>query len=121
MSAFERHDRCSVHSRRQGSTLKRMKIESILCPTDLSPDSDEALRYAIALSRAYKAELILLHCMDGDMSASPNSHVAAARMIEQAVFKYSRSTSPIDLYWRSVIVTSDDAGEAIASAAAVNH
>jgi len=98
-----------------------MKIESILCPTDLSPDSDEALRYAIALSRAYKAELILLHCMDGDMSASPNSHVAAARMIEQAVFKYSRSTSPIDLYWRSVIVTSDDAGEAIASAAAVNH
>src|SRR6266487_2344143 len=42
--------------------VETMKIECILCPTDLSPNSDEALRYAIALTRAYNAELILLHC-----------------------------------------------------------
>jgi nucleotide-binding universal stress UspA family protein len=98
-----------------------MKIESILCPTDLSPDSDEALRYAIALSRAYKAELILLHCLNGDMTASPNNHAAATLMIEEAVLKYSGSAKRVDLYWRSLIVTSDDAGETIASEAAANH
>ena len=47
---------------RAATLTKLMKIECILCPTDLSADSDEALRYAIALSRAYDAELILLHC-----------------------------------------------------------
>ena len=30
-------------------------IERILCPTDLSSESDEALRYAVALTCAYKA------------------------------------------------------------------
>jgi nucleotide-binding universal stress UspA family protein len=98
-----------------------MKIESILCPTDLSPDSDEALRYAIALSRAYKAELILLHCLNGNVTASPNNHDAALRMIEEAVVKYSGSSKTSDLYWRSLIVIADDAGERIASEAAVNH
>jgi nucleotide-binding universal stress UspA family protein len=98
-----------------------MKIESILCPTDLSPDSDEALRYAIALSRAYKAELILLHCLIGDMTARPKNHYAATRMIEEAVVKYSGSAKTVDLFWRSLIVTSDDAGETIASEAASNQ
>ena len=39
-----------------------IKIDRILCPTDLSTESDEALRYAVALARAYKAKLFLLHC-----------------------------------------------------------
>lgn len=39
-----------------------INIKRILCPTDLSPHSAEAVRYAIALSRAHDAELILLHC-----------------------------------------------------------
>jgi hypothetical protein len=50
-------------SRRRGSTLiKPMKIERILCPTNLSPESDAALEYAIAVARTYSAELVLLHC-----------------------------------------------------------
>jgi hypothetical protein len=39
-----------------------IKIERILCPTDLSTEADEALRYALALSKAYQAKLILLYC-----------------------------------------------------------
>lgn len=39
-------------------------IQRILCPTDLSPESDEALRYAVALATAYKATLFLLHCKE---------------------------------------------------------
>ena len=43
-----------------------IRIERILCPTDLSAESDEALRYGVALARAYEAKLILLHCSGQD-------------------------------------------------------
>lgn len=43
-----------------------IKVERILCPTDLSNESDEALRYAVALARIYEAKLFLLHCSGRD-------------------------------------------------------
>lgn len=43
-----------------------IKVERILCPTDLSTESDEALRYAVALARMYEATLFLLHCSKQD-------------------------------------------------------
>src|SRR2546425_10851131 len=80
---------------------KPMKIECILCPTDLSPDSDEALRYAIALSRAYNAELILLHCHSAnDGLAIPNAHEEAVQAIRAALEKHSGSA---DLDRKSVV------------------
>jgi nucleotide-binding universal stress UspA family protein len=42
-----------------------INIQRILCPTDLSPYSGNAVRYALALARAHEAELILLHCTNG--------------------------------------------------------
>ena len=39
-------------------------IQRILCPTDLSTESDEALRYAVALSSAYNAKLFVLYCRE---------------------------------------------------------
>jgi len=41
-----------------------INIKRILCPTDLSPYAGNAVRYALALSRAHDAELILLYCTD---------------------------------------------------------
>ena len=41
-----------------------INIKRILCPTDLSPYSGNAVRYALALARAHEAELILLYCTD---------------------------------------------------------
>ena len=46
-----------------------INIKRILCPTDLSPHSGKAVRYAAALARAHEAELIFLHCtpaLDGE-------------------------------------------------------
>ena len=43
-----------------------IKVERILCPTDLSTESDEGLRYAVALARVYEAKLFLLHCSETD-------------------------------------------------------
>jgi nucleotide-binding universal stress UspA family protein len=96
-----------------------MKIECILCPTDLSPDSDEALRYAIALARAYNAELILLHCdLIGDGPAKQGAHDKATQAIKDALMKYSGSTELAGLDWKILIVNCDDTGAAIAREAA---
>ena len=39
-------------------------VQRILCPTDLTMESDEALRYAVALSSAYNAKLFVLYCRE---------------------------------------------------------
>ena len=78
-----------------------INIKRILCPTDLSPHSGEAVRYALALARAHEAELVFLHCtndVDGEykLSASVLPHVDSS-----------------DLNWRLVIAPGDDVGEEI--------
>lgn len=95
-----------------------MKIECILCPTDLSPGSDEALRYAIALSRAYNAELILLHC-DLTNRGPIDTHDEAAQAIRAALEAHSGVAGLDGLDWKSLVVTSDDPGETIAREAAI--
>src|SRR5688572_22689928 len=96
---------------------KSMKIECILCPTDLSPDSDEALRYAIALSRAYNAELVLLHCNTGEVSAT--GFEEAGDNIREALVRYSGNSDLNGLNWKSLVVSCEDVGEAIAHEAAI--
>jgi nucleotide-binding universal stress UspA family protein len=97
-----------------------MKIECILCPTDLTADSDEALRYAIALSRAYNAQLILLHCdLTNEGLMKPDSNDNAAQAIREALQKHSASAGMDSLDWKSLVVISDDAGETIAREAAI--
>jgi len=102
-------------------TLKKfMKIECILCPTDLSPESDEALRYAIGLARGYNAELILLHCdLTAGGLATPNAPDEAAQAIREALEAHSGVTGLDGLDWKSLVVTGDDAGETIAREAAI--
>lgn len=95
-----------------------MKIESILCPTDLSPDSDEAMRYAIALSRAYDAQLILLHCDIGDGPTNPTAHDAAAQTVREALVRYSGASDLNGLDWKCLVISCKDIGEAIAREAA---
>ena len=78
-----------------------INIKRILCPTDLSPHSATAVRYALALARAHEAELILLHCtndVDGEdkLARSVMDHLA-----------------PSDSRWRFVIAPADDVGEMI--------
>src|SRR6185369_2954294 len=42
----------------------RHTIKRVLFPTDLSPESDLALRYAVALARTYAARLYICHSVD---------------------------------------------------------
>ena len=51
-------------------------IQRILCPTDLTTESDEALRYAVALSSAYNAKLFVLYCKGTETNRKNNGHNA---------------------------------------------
>ena len=96
-----------------------MKIERILCPTSLLPESDEALRYAIALSRAYTAQLVLLHCeANGEGVAKLDNYDDATKAIEKALRAHAGATGVADLQWKSLVVCCDDVGAAISNEAA---
>ena len=73
-----------------------INIKRILCPTDLSPHSGDAVRYALALSRAHEAELVLLHCTD-DVDGEDKLTASVMDYIE-----------PSDSRWRLVIAPTGD-------------
>jgi len=74
-------------------------IKRILCPTDLSPHSENAVRYAMALARAHEAELIFFYC-------TPD--VDGEQKLRACVSEY------IDLSdARLIVAAGDDIGEAI--------
>src|SRR5436190_23543565 len=86
-----------------------ISIKRILCPTDLSQHSGDAVRYALALSRAHEAELILLHCTDD---------VDGENKLAVSVFDY---IDPSDRRWRFSIAPADDVGEEIIAKAQVEN
>ncbi|MGE0102389.1 MAG: universal stress protein [Blastocatellales bacterium] len=62
-----------------------INLRRILCPTDLSPESDEALRYAIALARAYDAKLVMSHCIESPSFNTESGREQIRKTIEDGV------------------------------------
>src|SRR5215203_5164870 len=84
-----------------------INIKRILCPTDLSPYSGNAVRYALALSRAHDAELILLHCTNG---------VDAEEELRLLVSSLLNQIDPSDLIgsrWRAAVAPAGDIDDEI--------
>jgi nucleotide-binding universal stress UspA family protein len=84
-----------------------INIKRILCPTDLSPLSGKAVRYALALARAHEAQLIFFHCtadVDGGekLRASVSEHIGTSEA-------------------RLIVSDADDIGEAIMMQAQVEN
>ena len=84
-----------------------ININRILCPTDLTPHSRNSMRYALALSRAHEAELVLLHCEPGPNNAE------TGELPESVVFEHFDSAELAGLRWRSIVAPTDDIGETI--------
>jgi len=84
-----------------------INIKRILCPTDLSPYSGNAVRYALALSRAHNAELILLHCTGGSDAD------AELRLLESSLLEYINPADLIGARWRAVVAAADHIDEEI--------
>lgn len=85
-----------------------VKIERILCPTDLSTESDEALRYAVALARAYDAKLLLLHCTDAKSAETPNGNrdltLHFAQSFEEALIPHLGLAQLCELKWEALAI-----------------
>jgi nucleotide-binding universal stress UspA family protein len=64
-------------------------INRILCPTDLSDESEAALRYAIALARTYEAKLMIYHCAPGSISIDGSMRGELKKQIEASVRKWT--------------------------------
>jgi nucleotide-binding universal stress UspA family protein len=89
-----------------------MIIKRILCPTDLSNESDKALRYALALTRAYDAKLIVLHCQSEAVTAVQENGEARA-LLERSLIPYLPPAALIKLNWEGVVCEDSDPGKAI--------
>lgn len=75
-----------------------INIKRILCPTDLSPLSGTAVRYALALARAHEAQLIFFHC---------TPEIDGEEKLRASVSEHGSSDA------RLIVADADDIGEAI--------
>lgn len=107
-----------------------IKINRILCPTDLSKDPDGALAYALALAKANDAELIVCYCLkDSEVVATGNlpnytpphmAEVSYARsrgrvkeLFEGSLLRLLGPVGFANLDWDAMVVEGEDAGESI--------
>src|SRR5205823_8787997 len=94
--------------------LQLMRIRKIICPTDLTPDSGAALRYGLALARAYEAQLIQLYCEpNAPTLVADASPPAPAELMREELTKHAGTDQVDDLAVQSVIVGCDDPGDCI--------
>ena len=92
-----------------------INIKRILCPTDLSSYAGNAVRYALALSRAHNAELILLHCTnetDADEELG---------LLESSLLEHLNPSDLIGVGWRAVVAPADHVDEEIMRQAQVER
>lgn len=104
------------------------KIRRILCPTSLSAESDEALRYALGLARAYDARLTVFYAAgkaelagDGPHGRDLSYAVSNGRvreLFEGSLLKYLPPVTFLNLDWQAVVVDDEDVGEGITRTAA---
>ncbi|HZT60804.1 MAG TPA: universal stress protein [Pyrinomonadaceae bacterium] len=100
-----------------------IKVERILCPLDMTKESEEALRYAVGLARGYGAKLMLCHCGGQTAAATQNGDGAeVARRVEtifeDALAHHLGASDFSTLDWEGFILDADDPGAAITREAA---
>lgn len=91
--------------RRVGAFM--IRIQRILCPTNLSPESAEALRYAVALARAYEAKLLLFHSVEAPAVVGVPAAGQVRRLLESALREHLRRTDISVVDWEAVCVEGD--------------
>jgi nucleotide-binding universal stress UspA family protein len=92
-------------------------LKHILCPTDLTPESDAALRYAVALAAAYEAKLTVCHCSEATAPVDGIMREKFRKRVESCVRQWTGvgHCPPADF---EGIVIEGNPGEAIVKTAA---
>jgi nucleotide-binding universal stress UspA family protein len=99
-------------------------IKRILCPTNLSTNIDQGLRYALALSRAYESTLAICYraadrTIAGIVSTQKGSPAyalaqgKAKELFETALLKFVPHNGLAALDWQGLLIQGEDIGEAI--------
>ena len=83
---------------------RRISFDRILCPIDFTQGSDESLRYAIALAKAYRAKLFVMNSMEGYAVSSSADRQRTQERLDAAVRKYLRPPMSADFSWESLVV-----------------
>ena len=86
---------------------ERITFERILCPVDLTPESEESLRYAIALAKAYEAQLFLINCVDNYAARGLKEHQHIEELMDTSVRKHLRLPASYDFRWDTIVVYGD--------------
>lgn len=99
-----------------------INIQRVLCPTDLTSESDEGLRYAVALALAYGAKLFLLYCREGHSGDNGKDSSSAAHdpgsLFTASLAPHLGLNGFRDFDWRGLVIEDvDNVGEAIVNEA----
>jgi nucleotide-binding universal stress UspA family protein len=111
-----------------------IRIKRILCPIDLYTDVDQALAYALALTRAYEARLVVCYCVKAaevlgtrSLPARPpmrTGEVAYAmsrgrvkELFEGSLIKILGPLAFANLDWEALVIEGQDVGDGITQTA----
>jgi nucleotide-binding universal stress UspA family protein len=111
-----------------------IKLQRILCPVDLSTEDDQALGYALFLSRAYEAKLVVCYCVKAaEVIAKRTSPINTRMLTTEVAYALSRDRvkdlfegsllkllGPVgyaNLDWEAMVIEGSDVGEAITQTA----
>lgn len=102
-----------------------INVKRILCPTDLSTGIDQALRYALALTSAYDAQLTMCYRpADGEIFHADAilgkdflAPAAGKQLFENALLRFLEPEDLTLLNWKGLLIAGDDVGDAIARTA----
>ena len=64
-------------------------FKHILCPIDLTPESDAALRYAVALAGAYEAKLTVCHCAEATSPVDETARGKFGKRVEACIRRWT--------------------------------
>jgi nucleotide-binding universal stress UspA family protein len=85
----------------------RIFFERIMCPIDLTTESEESLRYSIALTKAYDAQLLLINCVDSYAVGGPKERQQIEQRMDTSVRKHLRLPTSFDFRWEAIVVDGD--------------
>lgn len=96
--------------------LPEAKVKRILCPSSLTPESDEALEYALLLAQSYGAKLVCFYSIEIPDNAYKANYPEVEKNFTQALATYLTPMDSTDLNWE-VVVTQGDAANKIVETA----
>jgi nucleotide-binding universal stress UspA family protein len=96
-----------------------IQLKRILCPTDLSPQSDAALQYAVALARTYNARLLICHCVPPTFFVDEADRERYREKFEAAISRYTQADEALPSC--EGIIVEDDPATGIPKTAAAQR